>query len=83
MGPLYMAENTCKTVKKKGAHLLREDHPPRNSTWIPKIATSWWFFTNPFEQTYARQIGSFPKIGLKLKNIWGATNQFWTYPLVN
>ena len=28
-------------------------------------------WTNPFEK-YARQIGSFPQIGVKIKNIWNA-----------
>ena len=27
---------------------------------------SWWFFTNPYEK-YARQIGSFPQVGVKRK----------------
>ena len=31
--------------------------------------SSWWFFTNPSEK-YARQIGSFPRIGVKIKNVW-------------
>ena len=26
-------------------------------------------FTNPFEK-YARQIGSFPQVGMKIKNVW-------------
>ena len=29
---------------------------------------SWWFFTNPFEK-YARQIGSFPQVGVQIRNI--------------
>ena len=30
-------------------------------------------WTNPFEK-YARQIGSFPQVGIKIKNIWVATS---------
>ena len=29
---------------------------------------------NPFEK-YARQIGSFPQVGVNIKNIWVATTQ--------
>ena len=31
-------------------------------------------WTNPFEK-YARQIGSFPQVGMNTKNIWVATTQ--------
>ena len=37
-------------------------------------------WTNPSEK-YARQIGSFPQVGVKIKHIWVATTQFcMVYP---
>ena len=35
-------------------------------------------WTNPFEK-YARHIGSFPQVGVKMKNIWVATTEmkYW------
>ncbi len=47
--------------------------------FLAKQITSWWFRFNPSEK-YARQIGSFPQIGMKIKHIW---NHHWdqqTYP---
>ena len=31
---------------------------------------------NPFEK-YARQIGSFPQVGMKIENIWNHQLVFW------
>ena len=48
-----------------------EGSPPRLSPW--SAPHGGW--TNPFEK-YARQIGSFPpRFGVKIKNMWDATNQ--------
>ncbi len=42
------------------------DSPNWTSTFL--ISTGWWL-NHPF-QKYARQNGSFPQIGVKIKNIW-------------
>ena len=40
------------------------------SPWfLQQKKSSWWFFTNPSEK-YDRQIGSFPEVGIKIKNDW-------------
>jgi len=31
--------------------------------------TSWCFFTNPLEKICKRQIGAFPQVGVKIKNV--------------
>ena len=36
---------------------------------IGKSITGWWFFTTHLKK-YARQLGSFPQIGVKIENIW-------------
>ena len=36
---------------------------------------------NPSEK-YALQIGSFPQVGLEIKNIWVATTQLWTHTVL-
>ena len=50
--------------------------------WSHVLVGGW---TNPFEK-YARQIGSFPQIGVKIKNIWNhhlvlhlLSNYKWSY----
>ena len=39
------------------------------------IITSWCSFTNPFETNAQVKLGSFPQIGMNIKNIWVAITQ--------
>ena len=42
---------------------------PKNEDFLPSQIISGWWLNRPSEK-YARQIGSFPQIGMKIKNIW-------------
>ncbi len=44
-------------------------------------------WTNPFEK-YARQIGSFPQVRVKIKHIWNHQpaeyfDRFWSFPVIS
>ena len=70
--PLFLETPTCSI------------HPwkLKTATWkwcFPKLVGGW---TNPFEK-YARQIGSFPQVGVKIKKIFETTTQKRIFPLPN
>ena len=50
-----------------GTPPLRYPEILRNKALLRVLLVGGW--TNPFEK-YARQIGSFPQVGMKIKNIW-------------
>ena len=68
-------------VTQRGSAVLRDYLTLIFGAWsgscfFPSRWKSSWWLNQPFEK-YARQIGSFPQIGVKIKNIWVTTNQKW------